>query len=114
MVVFNIFVAESLFNQLVVTPNGEWPTKDNSVPLDTANEADGSRCSMVWFTQGTVLQNAYLKFSTVKKTKEMEKKAQRKCPRAEPYYPTEFNAAKAFTENIFPRSHPHTTPTTQS
>lgn len=89
---------------VVITPNGERPTRENSTPLNSG--VSGSRCSMVWFTQATVLQSAELKYATVAKTKKMEKAAQLKAPREQPYYPMTFDAAAALAKDYFPTNFP--------
>lgn len=60
---------------LVVTPNGERPTPQNSVPVGDASDAHvGSRCSFVWFTQAPILRSSELAYVTVAATVEIEKK----------------------------------------
>lgn len=86
--------------KIVVTRDGSPPTPDTAIPLDE----DGARASMVWFTQATVLQSSVMKYSTVKKTKEMEREAQRLHPRKEPYFVTTFDTARALANNYFPLS----------
>lgn len=88
--------------QLVVTKDGERPTPQNSVPLQSPVEGGGSRCSMVWFTQASVFRAAHLAGPTKGATEEMEKEAQRMAPRQEPYFPVDYDAAAALAAGYFP------------
>ena len=89
--------------QILVTPDGAPPTPSNSVPIGSRKDQErGARCSMVWFTQGSIFRSAALAFTTVEETKEREKEAQARCPRPEPYYPTTFDAPGAIAKNFFP------------
>ena len=93
--------------QIVVTPGGETPTPGNSVPIGCERDTDrGARCSMIWFTQGSVFRSAELAFTTVKATEAKEKEAQRRNPRAEPYYPTTFDSKSAILNDFFPPADP--------
>ncbi|THH20863.1 hypothetical protein EUX98_g8503 [Antrodiella citrinella] len=92
--------------ELVVTKDGKSPLPDrsNSQPLHSVTEENpsGARCSMVWFTQASIFRAAELAGTTMTATKAMEKEAQRKAPRKEPYYVTTYNAAAALAANHFP------------
>jgi hypothetical protein len=51
--------------EVVVTQNGEYPTRDNSTPLENG---DG-RGSCVWFNQASLFQTSELGFATVASAK---------------------------------------------
>ena len=89
--------------QIVVTPTGDMPTPANSFAMGSPEDANSaSRCSMVWFTQGSVVRAAELAFTTMKATLEKEKEAQRKYPRPEPYFITTYDTTTAIASNYFP------------
>ena len=91
--------------ELVVTSGGEYPTPDNSVPL--SDDPSGSRCSMVWFTQASVIQSALLPFVSVKETVQMEEEKQKSNPKDSSYYVSTFDAADALARGFFPLGEPY-------
>ncbi|TCD64118.1 hypothetical protein EIP91_004531 [Steccherinum ochraceum] len=100
LVHFNVKIEDI---EILATADGAFPTKDNTTPIGTRQDDDrGARCSMVWYSQASCFHAAELAFTTVKATQAAEKEAQRKAPRAEPYYPTSFDHASALSEQYFP------------
>ncbi|KAI0080985.1 hypothetical protein K474DRAFT_1704272 [Panus rudis PR-1116 ss-1] len=86
------------------TKNDQPPTKEFLKPLGCDNSEEGGRASIVWFTQASMLQSADLPqgVHTMGQARDLEKEAQRRAPRAEPYYVTTYDAADALSKGIFP------------
>lgn len=87
---------------LLVTKDGEYPTKDNTASLKEGNNLQGGRGSIVWFTQASMLMSAELPTDTKREAEELEKKLQKANPRDTPYINTTFDAAAALEEGYFP------------
>lgn len=95
--------------KVVFTTDGSVPRPETATELVNESTPEGSRGSLVWYTQGSMMQTVDLPLGSVKATREMEKKMQAKCKRAEPYFCAKYDAVQALADGLFPMTNSHAT-----